>query len=438
MYSKFEKLLPLFFLMSAAFLSFLYGVSVGRFELFPYTFLSSSYNQFKRNFERPHQLFPIRHLESGAKSHYPGETGPGLTLLTSYWRELDWKPGIRLIDAKGKVLHEWRTDPAEIWPTSPYSDFKAGTKNVSSNYVHGSYLFENGDVLFNIEYMGLARISACGDIVWRLPYRTHHSIFRDESGDFWVSAMKWIEDTADGKERLARYPGLVPPVVEDFALKVSPDGEILQEISLLSALYKNGYEHLFWKIHRVFTEDVTHTNEIESLSASMADQYPLFDTGDLVVSMKAINSVFVLDPVTMEIKWLSIDLFLDQHDPEFIGDGWIAVFDNNWDGSPTGEYLGGSRIAATKPGTDYVRVLYPTERSKPFYTGAGGKFQILNNGNLLITEARAGRVFETDSLGRIVWEWVQEPYDDELVPEVLEGSRYDITPARVSQWKCNH
>ncbi len=248
--------------------------------------------------------------------------------------------------------------------------------------------------------------------------------------------MKWTEDTPEGRARLTRYPGLGLPVVEDFALKVSPNGEIMQEVSLLDALYKAGYQYLFWKIGKRKHSDIAHLNKIEALNSSMADQYPLFEPGDILVSMRFINAVFVLDPATSEVKWLTTGPFLEQHDPKFIGNGWIAIFDNNTDGSQQGQYLGGSRIIAVKPGADKVRVLYPTELSQPFYTSAGGKFQMLENGNLLITEARAGRVFETNSSGLTVWEWIHEPYNDDLVPEVLEGSRYKLTPAKISLWSC--
>ena len=64
------------------------------------------------------------------------------------------------------------------------------------------------------------------------------------------------------------------------------------------------------------------------LSASMADQYPLFDAGDLVVSLRHIDAVFVLDPGTREVKWSAHEPFMRQHDPDFIGEGWISVFDN--------------------------------------------------------------------------------------------------------------
>lgn len=72
-----------------------------------------------------------------------------------------------------------------------------------------------------------------------------------------------------------------------------------------------------------------------------------------------------------------------------------------------------------------------------FYTKHGGKVQRLENGNLLITEARRGRVFEVDEAGRTVWEWVAQRYNSKLVPEVLEGTRYALSAEQVAAWKSD-
>jgi hypothetical protein len=167
----------------------------------------------------------------------------------------------------------------------------------------------------------------------------------------------------------------------------------------------------------------------------MAASYPLFDAGDLLVSLRDLHLVFVFDPDTREIKWYAFDPFIRQHDPDFMGDGQIGVFDNNPDGTHRGSVLGGSRIVVLRPPSDSTRILFPTTQSDTFYTEAGGKWQQLANGNVLLTEAQAGRVVEVDSAGAPVWEWIRTP-TGARVPEILDGTRYALTPEEVNAWSC--
>lgn len=158
--------------------------------------------------------------------------------------------------------------------------------------------------------------------------------------------------------------------------------------------------------------------------------------GDLLVSLRTPSLVFVVDPTSLEVKWTASTPFLHQHDPDFLGDGWIGVFDNNQDPTPRGTMLGGSRIVALSLNTDSMKTLFPTARSEPFYTATAGHWQTLDNGNYLLTEARAGRVVEVAPSGRTVWEWIHPPYDDARVPFVMNGARHDLTRADVADWAC--
>jgi hypothetical protein len=110
--------------------------------------------------------------------------------------------------------------------------------------------------------------------------------------------------------------------------------------------------------------------------------------------------------------------FIDQHDPDFTEDGCITVFDNNL------EMFGGSRILRIKPSTRKVEVLYGQKENQHFYSFRCGKHQHLPNGNMLITEAVAGRVFEINASGEVVWSWIAPRWDKNHVPEILEGTRY--------------
>jgi hypothetical protein len=215
------------FVGSCLFFAFLLGFAVSKYRLRTYHRINSAFNTIgavlKKEHVQLHHLSPARYERHGARILDPSAMSAGLTLLTSYWPEFDWKPGIRLIDAEGRVLHRWLVHAAKLWPTSPHKDQAAGAEVF--DYIHGTHLFDNGDVLFNVENMGLVRMDKKGAPIWKLPYRTHHSIHRDESGNFWVCGSRWIDGSASASaEWPESFKGLNRPLSEDVALLVSPDG----------------------------------------------------------------------------------------------------------------------------------------------------------------------------------------------------------------------
>ena len=237
------------FAVALAFLAFLAGTAVIVFDVFPSQQLRSAYQAIYKltkngidngpSVDSMHQLYPARYAESGVTVHDPLRAQPGVTLVTSYWYENDkWQPAIRLLDMQGNVLHEWRVNPEEIWPKSPFSDHVGDQMSSPNNYVHGSWLLPDGDVVFNVEYAGLVRMNACGEVVWTVPYRTHHSVFRDDAGNFWVPGLNWRY------EAVADYIHPKPYFVDETMLQISPDGQILREIFVLESIYESGYGDL--------------------------------------------------------------------------------------------------------------------------------------------------------------------------------------------------
>jgi hypothetical protein len=330
------------------------------------------------------------------------------------WQTPDgWAPRIKLLDKEGTAVHEWQVG-YDLFPTD--------------GYLHGSHLLPNGELLVNVEYVGTARLDACGRVLWRLPKRTHHSIARAEDGTFWIPAQMGAPTT--------RYPGLDEAVLPEQILHVSDGGDLLKTIDLIDLLFDNGLERYVFKRHGPHPSgELMHLNDVEPLPPALADAYPRFEAGDLLVSLRDLHLVFVFDPETRDIKWHAFGPFIRQHDPDFLGDGTIGVFDNNPDGTHRGTVLGGSRIVALTPSADSTHVLLPTARADSFYTEAGGKWQRLANGNLLLTEAQAGRVVEVAPTGETVWAWRQTPHGAR-VPQILDAARYDLSPDEVRGWEC--
>ena len=411
------------FVLACVFLAFMAGILAAIFKVYPSQAVFSAVNQITESLDKDahkgdiHFLYKARNNDSGVTVYRPDEVQPGVTLVTGYWRDASgWQPAIRLLDFFGKVLHEWQIHPEVIWSESPHHDRVAGLYNKPTSYVHGSMLLPGGDIVFNIEYLGMVRMNACGEVKWKVPHRLHHSIFQDDEGNFWAAGLYWREDVVE------RYVHLKPPFVEETVVQVSPEGEILREISVLDALYSSGYEGTFATHKKNY--DLTHMNDVEVLSAELAIKFPMFNPGDILVSLRNYSMVIVIDGKTEKVKWDFQHPLIHQHDADFELDGHIVIFDNNDDTTRDGSLWGRTQLLRVDPATKAYERIYPTDDSQLLYTQEGGKHQLLANGNRLITEANAGRVIEVSPAGETVWNWVIESRDGEFLPEVLEGTRY--------------
>ena len=433
-----SKLPLILFLLAVAAAVWLAGALSARFNVFPYAQLDALYTNLKA-VHRSNNFHRATYDIVGVKKHLPDQIAPGLTLLTTLFPEHDWNPGVRLIDSDGNILHDWKPDFDDLFPD----------RTVAASPIHGAHLFPNGDLLFNLSYVGIARIDRCGNKIWSTKEgKAHHSISPAADGNFWVSGLIARQRNAEDEAYMEKFGGLRPPIFEDLYVKFSPDGEILKSISSLDVLEQNGLWHLLYRNGSRskgppddpgYHGDILHLNDVEELRPEMADSYPLFDAGDLVVSLRQISSVLVFDPDTLEVKWVGTNPLIMQHDPDFMGDGKIGVFNNNTDRTARGTFLGGSNILAFEPHTGAVEQIYPTEKSPHFYTAFAGKWQLLPNGNYLTVESRSGRALEANPAGETVWEWYSERLDGTHVPEVLEASRYDnITAETVAGWTCDN
>jgi Arylsulfotransferase (ASST) len=421
------------FLVGICVIMWLFGALSARFGVFPYPALNRAVLDLRDNFVAPDRFYRSDNPFEGVRVADPARVAPGVTLLTTAFPEHDWTPGVRLIDRDGKILHEWPLDYGTIAPG----------RSKDTNYVHGIYMFPNGDLLFNVEYAGPVRIDRCGKVLWQnREVRGHHSVSPASDGTFWVSGSTVIDDDDAGRAYLKPYKIFGAPLFGDRFVNISADGEVLASISAIEVLDKNGLQQVIAKMARGRTTsrsiagDVFHLNDVEELSPAMAPAYPMFSAGDLLVSLRQLHLVMVVDPDDLKVKWYDYTTAVSQHDPDFLGDGRIGIFDNNLDYTGDGSFAGGTRIVAVDPVSGATETLYPRSEAGQFFTEYSGKWQHLPNGNLLITSAREGRAFEATPEGEIVWEWASPKFEGTHVPEIMEATRYDIPVETIAGWTC--
>ena len=83
-------------------------------------------------------------------------------------------------------------------------------------------------------------------------------------------------------------------------------GALLQRIDMGEVRRQNRHVHIFDVQREKDVPDRVHGNDIEELTADRAAAFPGFEAGDLLLSYRVPNLVFVIDPDTLDIKWWRI------------------------------------------------------------------------------------------------------------------------------------
>ncbi len=362
-------------------------------------------------------LFPTRSAvhkpgtDSGVVIHKPEKVEPGNIFLAGIFGERNL---MKLMSPEGKELHRWTVPFYKAIPNLDHIlPVELRPRNETMTHIHGAHVFRDGSVVFNFDYHGLVSVDACSNIQWVKPQMTHHAVTGAEDGTLWVLSRNHYD------KPVAHLPLLKPPFFEDTVLHISRDGKILKEISLPKLFDKNDLHALVSATGTLEPEnkydDFLHANDIEILTAEKAAAFPQFEAGDIAISMRNVNLLIVFDPQTEKVKWTHTGPWLRQHDPDFLSDGTISVYDNRWAGIENVRRLGGSRILTIDPRTNAVKTTYQSKKNEPlFFTHIMGVHQTFESGNILIAEPTRGRVFEVTRDGEIVWQFINRLNADYL------------------------
>lgn len=415
--------------IAAIFLVFLLGLVLGLFRITPANYLQTTIEEMrdlKRNWTAYFMGVPSVHLRprvhpgNGVVLSDEPRVSPGVTFVTGLFDDV---LGFRLYAADGSLLREWPVNFFKIAPDEMKYPFHA--------LIHGAKLYENGDIAANFDGRGVVRVNACGQILWQNRDRSNHSIFADSDGVLWTPV--YLEKQSDTKL-------FSQPFGMDGVASFDPDtGEKLSQINLFETLVNSDNLGLLQK-SAARIKDVVHLNDVEVLGADMAGAFPQFNTGDIMLSLRNLNQLWILDADTQALKWWFSGPMMGQHDPDFQPDGTITVLDNR---PSTGHLkstdnpgrIAGSRILKIDPKTRTSSTLYQSDVNNTFFTPYRGKHQLLDNGNILIAESDRGRVFEVAPDGKVVWSFVNG-WDDERVAWVMGASKYPESFGEFSSIQC--
>lgn len=292
-----------------------------------------------------------------------------------------------LITNDGEVRHSW--------------DVKEPYDLRRHNY---GLILSNGELIYTNYKNNIAKYDNESNIVWKNENIGHHDV-------------GYYNDTILAYYRENIQSDSVGRLVQDDILKrLDPEtGEVVgKSISLHETIKKN--EDM--NISKLYNENLLQGREVtngtvksgqyrstnnsiklfhaNSINVLRNDYGGVFEKGNILLSLRNIDTVVLLDWNKEEIVWHS-EVDLDrQHHPTMTDDGNILIFDNGWE---TRNYSRAVEI------TRENEVVWEYKNKAEFYSKYMGSAQELSNGNILITSSGQDRAFEIDKEKKnVVWE----------------------------------
>lgn len=362
--------------------------------------------------EGPDHSFRVPRTKADLSAFHPLKTQPGIRLegpvvqadeaalkRAPGWRVLvgsfvidgEFSHSALLLSPELEVIKVWKLPEQDIEGQAPRPPF--------GKFIHGFALLKDGSVIYSFDVgVSLQRFDACGHRIWSNGGEYHHAVSldseqkfawalrdEDQNGELAHSALLQV-DTATG--------AIVKRIAMDEIIEANPSLHIL-DIRGKDNNWANGNPRT---LDAKWLNDPFHLNDVEPLPEAQAAQFASlgFSAGDLLVSARSLNLVFVLDPQNLHVKWWHIGAWRRQHDADWQPTGEISVYDNRMD-------LGYSRIVAISPASASTRVLFDG-RATDFYSRIRGKHQLTAAGNLAISSPQQGRAFEVQPDGHMVFE----------------------------------
>jgi hypothetical protein len=322
-----------------------------------------------------------------------------------------------LVNMHGETVHEWHVPFSQLWFDPPHLYGRARDAAV---YFNTGHVYPTGDLLAVIEGpmsitqlnashgYGLVKLDKDSRVLWKYAERCHHDVAVDDDGNIYTIVHRTIDELPPAIDYIPT------PCMVDVIDVLAPDGQRIRRLPLLEAIHDSVYSSLLCALERtkrsaldpppgisparedMLRRDVLHVNAVKVLSRAMAAQFPMFRPGYLLISLRHLDAIIVLDPDTGRIVWAARGPWRSQHDPSFLDNGHLLLFDNF--GSPQG-----SRVLEYDPQTQAFPWSYPGAQDAPFVSKVRGTCQRLANGNTLIVNSVGGKVFEVTPDHAEVW-----------------------------------
>jgi len=314
----------------------------------------------------------------GLRKYDRSRASPGYTLFSTAFGYTEF-----LIDIRGMVVHTWPVVHSQLGEVLP-----------------------DGNLLVDDYGEGIQEMTPDGGVIWewRGPY--HHDFERLPGGNT-LMLISRDEPVVEGYYR----EGLAPDHMRtDVVIEVDGSGDVVWEFPFSEHIDElRSLGGLPWPVRYRYMDgdgketenapsDWAHTNTIEVLpDTPLGRRDSRFRAGNLLFSFRALDMIGVINRKAEEICWAwGLGVLDGQHQPTMVGGGNILIFDN-------GTYRGYSRVVEVEPPSG--EVVWEYEAGEDFFSPYRSGVQRLQNGNTLICESDAGRIFEVTPGKEIVWDY---------------------------------
>lgn len=281
-----------------------------------------------------------------------------------------------LYDGDASLIHTWPIDEMSFSKKAWHP----------SNAPHALEVMPDGTLLVGFDHLGLmARLSACGKPLWTRDGYFHHAFSPATDGGIWT----WYGGQTTAYGQIHDLLKFDPETGQDIA-RISLNTDIIGR-SAKSALQFSMRPDFAFTPDDQDPLDILHPNDVEELLPDIAAAFPMFEAGDLLISIREPDLVAVISPAG-DLKWAQSGPWLRQHDPDFDPNGTITIYDNSRDRPQ-------SLILSVNPSNGEVGDVLP-DIKVPFKSEYRGTHQRLPNGNMLLTVPEQGQVLELAEGGR--------------------------------------
>lgn len=305
------------------------------------------------------------------------------------------------------------TEECSVWLINMAGQF---VHHWSLPYCLATYgkLLSNGNLLYNLRQPPSERVlplsglsgKLCeldwdGNLVWEYedPYM-HHDFYRLPNGNTMILRLVPVPD-----DFAPKIKGGVPntdlngQIWTDSFQEITPNGEVVWE--WLS------YEHLDPEIFVCCPLE----ERAEWLHTNTCCVLP---DGDILTVFHKTHYIAIIDKSSGKVKWHwgGAKNLGHPHDATMLDNGNVLIFDNgshrkrNLEAGFFTGVMNFSRVLEIDPNTNKIVWEYRDEFPFNFHSSIASGCQRLPNGNTLICEATAGRIFEVTKEKEVVWEYV--------------------------------